>query len=1257
MADVTIGDLSQAQNPGDDDLFEVEQNGVSLKMTFAQIKEAISQGSLQDIAGLIQEGDNVSITGSGTEADPFVINAAAGGDGIPEAPEDGKLYGRKDKEWEVVDALNIDDMPDGLPLSGDDLIPMSQTALLAAPFWRLSIRENTLGSAEWDQNRVYEVQFREYPGVPQSKGSAQAFGQNTNELGPPENAFDENTSTPARKDDNTGPYTVSLEYAAPLTVREVAVFYPANVTNRNFSPGSFDIEYSLNGTDWVTHTVVEGFAPANDGWHTFALNDETSTRKVPLSKVAEFAGGGSGGGVPEAPLDGRLYGRKDGGWEEVETGGGGGGDFEIDDLPAAADASTEDFVPLSQRVAARFWRIRVIGNSLGEPDAVANRLYEIEFRGEPGVPEGKGDAEIVQEGTSVNFTADNALDGDLETYARAALSSTPMGVGLEYSTARTVREVAIYYPEDPEGLEFSPGLFNVEFSHDGSDWTPLLFVEGFLPGEAGWHTFAVPESRVQRRATLEQVAEAMGGTGGVPEAPVDGKLYGRKDEGWEEVPEAEGFDISGLPVAATLLNSDYLPVSQSAAPSVRFWRLTVLSNTENNTYGLTNRLYEMQLREIVGIPQTAEPATVTGTRWYSNYPVGNAVDGDTSTYAAGSQMNHPPYTVRFEYPEPVAILELAIFYPSASSGRLYSPGNFRVEYSEDGTIWNTALDVSGYSSPPEGWNTWELFGDAVQRRAHLQQLAAFLDTQIGDLPAGDNPGDGDLFEVEQGGQSKRLTFAQIKAAATGETTLPVGAHPHWRIFIEDVGPSDSAIVDELRFRKDEADLPLDGAPSASREGHVNNPASAAFDGTPSVWSTGSSAGALPAWLAYSFSEPVEVDEISLKAGDTQARADGAPTVFLVEFSDDGENWTSVQSYTTSPWAVDETRLFGVPASYPVSYVPEAPEEGIGFVRKDKGWVPEKTVAALDPSAALSETDRLALSQAGYASGEYWRVLVHTSAEGGSGSGDIRISELQFREQEGVPQSRVDETIRGYNTSSYYPAADAFDGSLTSNTRNAVAGVPLGVGLSRSVPWTVREIAINYRSAVNLGLKGPGTFDIQVSSDGENWATVASIGGFVPPASGWYTFSTASPAVERSASLQQIREFMGPEAATPQQIRDGAEPLFVATDALRDSKLFREVTAGSADTTLPLDEHINIDLIVSTDTTVDTVGQPAQAGKGVNVLLRGDSPTAHTVTWGSNVLNVDPPVIDNLTDTLGWIVSGIVSPDGRFMITSANEVNL
>lgn len=400
------------------------------------------------------------------------------------------------------------------------------------------------------------------------------------------------------------------------------------------------------------------------------------------------------------------------------------------------------------------------------------------------------------------------------------------------------------------------------------------------------------------------------------------------------------------------------------------------------------------------------------------------------------------------------------------------------------------------------------------------------DVTIGDLELGDNPGDGDLFEVEQGGQSKRLTFAQIRAAAFGGTTLPVGAHRHWRIFIEEAGPSGSswfARINELRFRKDEADLTLDGTASASAEGHVNNPASTAFDGDGStVWASTETG---PAWLAYSFSEAVEVDEISLKAGDSQARADDMPTVFLVEFSDDGKNWTSVQSYTTSPWAVDETRLFDVPASHLVRYVPEAPEEGIGFVRKDKGWAPEKTVAGLQHSAALSETDRLTLSQAGYASGEYWRVLVHRNVEGSSS--DLYITEIQFREQEGVPQSRVDESRRGYNVTSIYPTANAFDGKLTNEARQHSAGAPFGVGLSRSVPWTVREIAIYYPSLppYQSGRLSPGTFDIQVSSDGENWATVASVEGFVPSTIGWHTFSTASPAVERSASLSQLTDFL------------------------------------------------------------------------------------------------------------------------------------
>ena len=35
--------------------------------------------------------------------------------------------------------------------------------------------------------------------------------------------------------------------------------------------------------------------------------------------------GGGGGGIPEAPLDNKIYGRINAGWQEVPSGGGGGG--------------------------------------------------------------------------------------------------------------------------------------------------------------------------------------------------------------------------------------------------------------------------------------------------------------------------------------------------------------------------------------------------------------------------------------------------------------------------------------------------------------------------------------------------------------------------------------------------------------------------------------------------------------------------------------------------------------------------------------------------------------------------------------------------------------------------------------------------------------------------------------------------------------------------------------------------------------------
>jgi hypothetical protein len=60
---------------------------------------------------------------------------------------------------------------------------------------------------------------------------------------------------------------------------------------------------------------------SNDGILTKAAQ---IAAKVLPTRFALGGGGSGGGGIPEAPIDGKTYGRKDAGWTQV-TGGTGGG--------------------------------------------------------------------------------------------------------------------------------------------------------------------------------------------------------------------------------------------------------------------------------------------------------------------------------------------------------------------------------------------------------------------------------------------------------------------------------------------------------------------------------------------------------------------------------------------------------------------------------------------------------------------------------------------------------------------------------------------------------------------------------------------------------------------------------------------------------------------------------------------------------------------------------------------------------------------
>ncbi len=63
------------------------------------------------------EVDGTTITGDGTVGNPLV---ASGGGGIPEAPNDGKQYGRQNEAWTEVSATTADNLSEGETITFDN---------------------------------------------------------------------------------------------------------------------------------------------------------------------------------------------------------------------------------------------------------------------------------------------------------------------------------------------------------------------------------------------------------------------------------------------------------------------------------------------------------------------------------------------------------------------------------------------------------------------------------------------------------------------------------------------------------------------------------------------------------------------------------------------------------------------------------------------------------------------------------------------------------------------------------------------------------------------------------------------------------------------------------------------------------------------------------------------------------------------------------------------------------------------------------
>lgn len=172
----------------------------------------------------------------------------------------------------------------------------------------------------------------------------------------------------------------------------------------------------------------------------------------------------------------------------------------------------------------------------------------------------------------------------------------------------------------------------------------------------------------------------------------------------------------------------------------------------------------------------------------------------------------------------------------------------------------------------------------------------------------DGAGNAAWEAVAGGGTSTLYGLSDVSLPA------PPGAHRYWRINVTATPFGGWVIVDEMELRSavSGADQTGSGTATASTT-NGSDTADKAFDDLPttsfSYWRSLNTS--FPEWLQYDFGagNEIQIVEYTIRAAtSSQTRA---PSSFTFEYSDDGTNWTVVDTQSGLSWASDETKTFAV----------------------------------------------------------------------------------------------------------------------------------------------------------------------------------------------------------------------------------------------------------------------------------------------------------------------------------------------------------
>jgi hypothetical protein len=121
-----------------------------------------------------------------------------------------------------------------------------------------------------------------------------------------------------------------------------------------------------------------------------------------------------------------------------------------------------------------------------------------------------------------------------------------------------------------------------------------------------------------------------------------------------------------------------------------YWRINVTAN-QGGTNGTA--IDALEFRATVGGADQAfgSGGTPTASTTFSTFVAANAFDNTGGTVWSASSAAVPQW-LRYQFPAPVDVLEIAITVNSSGDGQ---PKNFDVQYSDDGTNWTTEWSEQG----------------------------------------------------------------------------------------------------------------------------------------------------------------------------------------------------------------------------------------------------------------------------------------------------------------------------------------------------------------------------------------------------------------------------------------------------------------------------------------------------------------------------------------------------------------------------------